>query len=85
VTYDRVLQFYNVKASIAQPQMMVMTDVNDVFVPMTDGFLVGLEEARTVLERWVSGGREGDMEYTQPGGSRKQGSTCKIFKLYWWR
>ena len=53
MTYDRVLQFYNVKASMAQPQMMVMTDVNDVFVPMTDGFLVNLEEARTVLERYV--------------------------------
>ncbi len=51
VTYDRVLQFYNVKGTMVQPQMMVMTDVNDVFVPMTDGFLVSLDEARTVLER----------------------------------
>ena len=51
VTYDRVIQFYNVKASMAQPQMMVMTDVDDVFVPMVDGFLVNVTEARTVLER----------------------------------
>ena len=51
VTYDRVIQFYNVKGSIAQPQMMVMTDVDDVFVPMVDGFLVNHSEAKTVLER----------------------------------
>ena len=53
VTYDRVLQFYNVKANMAQPQMMVMTDVDDVFVPMVDGFLVNVTEAKTVLERYV--------------------------------
>ena len=51
MTYDRVIQFYNVKGSMAQPQMMVMTDVDDVFVPMVDGFLVDVSEARTVLER----------------------------------
>ena len=51
MTYDRVIQFYNVKPNMAQPQMLVMTDVDDVFVPMVDGFLVQLSEARTVLER----------------------------------
>ena len=52
VTYDRVIQFYNVKGSMAQPQMMVMTDVDDVFVPMVDGFIVSLAEAKIVLERY---------------------------------
>ncbi len=51
VTYDKVIHFYNVKASLAQPQMMVLTDVEDVFVPLIDGFLVTIAEARTVLER----------------------------------
>lgn len=51
MTYDHVIQFYNVKGSMAQPQMMVMTDVDDVFVPMVDGFLVSMAEARSVLER----------------------------------
>ena len=40
------------KASLAQPQMMVLTDVTDVFVPLVDGFLVNVAEARTVLERY---------------------------------
>ena len=51
VTYDKVLHFYNVKASLAQPQMMVLTDVSEVFVPMVEGFLVNVEEAKAVLER----------------------------------
>lgn len=51
VTYDKVIHFYNVNASLAQPQMMVMTDVADVFVPLVDGFLVNVAEAKTVLER----------------------------------
>ena len=55
VTYDRVIQFYNVKGNMVQPQMMVMADVDDVFVPMTDGFLVSVEESKTVLERCVAG------------------------------
>lgn len=33
VTYNKVLHFYNVKASLAQPQMMVVSDVADMFVP----------------------------------------------------
>ncbi len=53
VTYDKVIHFYNVKETLAQPQMMVLTDVSDVFVPVVDGFLVSVTEARTVLERWV--------------------------------
>ncbi len=53
VTYDKVIHFYNVKETLAQPQMMVLTDVSDVFVPMVDGFLVSVAEARTMLERWA--------------------------------
>ena len=51
VTYDKVLHFYNVRASLAQPQMMVLTDVGEVFVPMVEGFLVSVEEAKAMLER----------------------------------
>ncbi|KAA8581384.1 hypothetical protein FQN60_002965, partial [Etheostoma spectabile] len=40
VTYNKVLHFYNVKASLAQPQMLVVSDVSDMFVPLLDGFLV---------------------------------------------
>lgn len=53
VTYNKVLHFYNVKASLAQPQMLVVSDVSDMFVPLLDGFLVNVNESRQVIERWA--------------------------------
>ncbi|XP_048843532.1 protein transport protein Sec24C isoform X2 [Brienomyrus brachyistius] len=49
VTYNKVLHFYNVKSSLAQPQMLVVSDVADMFVPLLDGFLVTVGESRTVI------------------------------------
>lgn len=51
VTYNKVLHFYNVKSSLAQPQMMVVSDVADMFVPLLDGFLVNVNESRAVIIR----------------------------------
>lgn len=59
VTYNKVLHFYNVKASLAQPQMLVVSDVSDMFVPLLDGFLVNVKESRLVIERWVTRHRGG--------------------------
>lgn len=50
VTYDKDLHFYNLKSSLVTPQMMIVSDVEEVFVPILDGFLVDLEESRTVIE-----------------------------------
>uniref|UniRef100_H2T6L4 SEC24 homolog C, COPII coat complex component n=1 Tax=Takifugu rubripes TaxID=31033 RepID=H2T6L4_TAKRU len=50
VTYNKVLHFYNVKSSLAQPQMLVVSDVSDTFVPLLDGFLVNVKESRLVIE-----------------------------------
>lgn len=33
--------------------MMVVSDIEDVFVPLVDGFLVNLQEARSVVDRYV--------------------------------
>lgn len=52
VTYNKVLHFYNVKSVLAQPQMLVVSDVADMFVPLLDGFLVRVAESRTVIHRW---------------------------------
>ncbi|KAL8206957.1 UNVERIFIED_CONTAM: Protein transport protein Sec24D [Gekko kuhli] len=49
VTYNKVLHFFNVKSNLAQPQMMVVTDVSEVFVPLLDGFLVNFQESRSVI------------------------------------
>lgn len=50
VTYGKELHFYNVKGALAQPQMLVVSDVEDVFVPLLDGFFVTLEESESVID-----------------------------------
>lgn len=51
VTYNKILHFYNVKSALAQPQMMVVSDVADMFVPLLDGFLVNFQESRAVINK----------------------------------
>ncbi|VDN17031.1 unnamed protein product [Gongylonema pulchrum] len=48
-TYDQTIHFYNLKNHMKRPEMLVVGDVNDMFVPLVDGFLVTLEEADVVL------------------------------------
>jgi protein transport protein SEC24 len=50
ITYDKELHFYNLKAGLAAPQMMIVSDVEEVFVPIQDGFLVRMSESRSVVE-----------------------------------
>ncbi|XP_069599852.1 protein transport protein Sec24D isoform X1 [Ranitomeya imitator] len=54
VTYNKVLHFYNVHSKLAQPQMMVVTDMAEVFLPLLDGFLVNFNESRTVVNNLLS-------------------------------
>ncbi|XP_067256107.1 protein transport protein Sec24D isoform X1 [Chanodichthys erythropterus] len=49
VTYNKILHFYNVKSALAQPQMMVVSDVAEMFVPLLDGFLVNFQESQAVI------------------------------------
>ena len=41
----------SLQSSLAQPQMMVVSDVDDVFVPLLDGFLVKPSESEAVIDR----------------------------------
>ncbi|KAG7243338.1 hypothetical protein INR49_011794 [Caranx melampygus] len=49
VTYNKILHFYNVKSALAQPQMMVVSDTADMFVPLLDGFLVNYHDSKAVI------------------------------------
>ena len=51
VTYAKEIHFYNVKGTLAQPQMLVVSDLEDVFVPLLDGCLVTLAESEAVIDR----------------------------------
>ncbi|XP_075999892.1 protein transport protein Sec24D [Genypterus blacodes] len=49
VTFNKVLHFYNVKSALAQPQMLVVSDTAEMFVPLQDGFLVNYQDSRAVI------------------------------------
>lgn len=41
------------QSSLAQPQMMVVSDLEDIFVPLPDDLLVNLSESRSVVDSFV--------------------------------
>ncbi|KAL5574563.1 hypothetical protein UlMin_016262 [Ulmus minor] len=52
-TFDSTIHFYNLKSSLTQPQMMVVSDLDDIFVPLPDDLLVNLSESRNVVEAFL--------------------------------
>ena len=46
ITYDRNVYFYNIKAELDQPQQLIVPDVDDIFIPINDGFLVDIEKSK---------------------------------------
>ncbi|KAL9068727.1 MAG: hypothetical protein Q9157_006414 [Trypethelium eluteriae] len=53
VTYDREVHFYNLSPGLSQAQMMVMSDVEDAFVPLSKGLFVDPVESRKVITSLV--------------------------------
>ncbi|GAB2300923.1 Protein transport protein Sec24A [Dionaea muscipula] len=53
ITFDSTIHFYNMKSSLTQPQMMVVSDVDDIFVPLPDDLLVNLSESQKVVETFL--------------------------------
>ncbi|XP_073388243.1 protein transport protein SEC24 A [Physcomitrium patens] len=49
VTFVSTLHSYNLKSSLTQPQMLVIADLDDPFLPLPDDMLVNLSESRTVV------------------------------------
>ncbi|PKK64784.1 hypothetical protein RhiirC2_665880 [Rhizophagus irregularis] len=50
ITFDKDVHFYNLQSQLEQAQMLVVSDINDVFVPLNSGFLVDPIESRAVIE-----------------------------------
>ncbi|KAH7279438.1 hypothetical protein KP509_37G019900 [Ceratopteris richardii] len=50
LTFDSALHFYSLKSTLTQPQMMVVADLEDPFLPMPDDLLVNLSESKSVVE-----------------------------------
>lgn len=49
LTFDSTLHFYNLSSSLSQPQMLVVSDVDDVFLPSPNSLLVNLRESRELI------------------------------------
>lgn len=50
VTYNTTVQFYNLSSSLSQPQMLVLTDMLELEVPLLDGLLVNIHDSRANIE-----------------------------------
>ncbi|XP_044736103.1 protein transport protein Sec24C [Chrysoperla carnea] len=50
ITYNKTVHFYNCKGNLAQPQMLVVGDVQEMFMPLLDGFLCDIEESEAVID-----------------------------------
>jgi len=51
ITYDRNVYFYNIKPELDQPQQLIVPDVDDIFIPINDGFIVEIEKAKKNIIR----------------------------------
>jgi protein transport protein SEC24 len=49
ITFDTSIHFYNLTADLAQPQMMIVSDVEDVFTPLHKGLLVDGVKSKEVI------------------------------------
>lgn len=49
-TYDSAVHFYSLRSPTAQPQMLVMSDTQDVFAPNSGKLLMELEQHRDALK-----------------------------------
>ncbi|XP_051870324.1 protein transport protein Sec24A [Pristis pectinata] len=50
ITFDSTIHFYNLQEGLSQPQMMVVSDIEDVFIPTPDNLLVNLNESKELIQ-----------------------------------
>ncbi|KAM3866754.1 protein transport protein Sec24B [Diretmus argenteus] len=50
LTFDSTIHFYNLQEGLSQPQMLVVSDIDDVFIPSHDSLMVNLRESRELVQ-----------------------------------
>ncbi|XP_029283928.1 protein transport protein Sec24B isoform X2 [Cottoperca gobio] len=50
VTFDNTIHFYNLQEGLSQPQMLVVSDIDDVFIPSHDSLMVNLKESKELVK-----------------------------------
>ncbi|XP_056313563.1 protein transport protein Sec24C [Danio aesculapii] len=51
MTYDSRIHLYNLSPALSRPHMMVITDCEELELPVLDGLLVPLKDCRHIIER----------------------------------
>ncbi|XP_015996329.1 protein transport protein Sec24B isoform X4 [Rousettus aegyptiacus] len=50
VTFDSTIHFYNLQEGLSQPQMLIVSDIDDVFLPTPDSLLVNVYESKELIK-----------------------------------
>ncbi|XP_007441191.1 protein transport protein Sec24B isoform X2 [Python bivittatus] len=50
ITFDSTVQFYNLQEGLSQPQMLIVSEIDDVFLPTPDSLLVNLHESKELIK-----------------------------------
>lgn len=53
ITFDNSVHYYNLAPDLSQPQMLVVSDLKELFVPLPDNLLVNLAESRSVVDAFL--------------------------------
>lgn len=53
ITFDNAVHYYNLSSELSAPQMMVVADLKELFVPLPDHLLVNLQESRAVVDQFL--------------------------------
>ncbi|XP_056420485.1 protein transport protein Sec24B isoform X2 [Hyla sarda] len=54
ITFDSTVHFYNLQEGLSQPQMLIVSDVDEIFLPTPDGLLVNLHESKELIKDLLS-------------------------------
>uniref|UniRef100_A0AAX7VKV5 SEC24 homolog A, COPII coat complex component n=1 Tax=Astatotilapia calliptera TaxID=8154 RepID=A0AAX7VKV5_ASTCA len=50
ITFDSTIHFYNLQEGLSQPQMLIVSDIEDIFLPTPDSLLVNLNESKELVQ-----------------------------------
>ncbi|XP_061659853.1 protein transport protein Sec24A [Syngnathoides biaculeatus] len=50
ITFDSTVHFYNLQEGLSQPQMLIVSDIEDIFLPTPDSLLVNLSERKELVQ-----------------------------------
>ena len=54
VTFDKEMHFYNISSNLDAAQMLVMSDIEDPFVPFSEGLFVDPTESKAVITKLLT-------------------------------